>query len=138
MTYRVVLQIIYHIYAFPCNNMINLMWNRNETNCNCTSPGWLFGDPHIRSADGFRYTFNGLGEYTLLQAGETLLQGRTARVRGRDGRETNATVFCAFAAKEGRSARVHVALNYDQNGNARLHLMLVAYVPSVGYVFLTS
>lgn len=83
----------------------------------CVLPGWLFGDPHIRSADGFRYTFNGLGEYTLLQADEATLQGRTAQARREDGRQTNATVFSAFAAKDTRSGRVHVALNESRDGN---------------------
>ena len=83
----------------------------------CVLPGWLFGDPHIRSADGFRYTFNGLGEYTLLQADEATLQGMTAQARREDGRQTNATVFSAFAAKDTRSGRVHVALNESRDGN---------------------
>ena len=29
-------------------------------------PAWMVGDPHICTLDGFRYTFNGLGEFTLL------------------------------------------------------------------------
>ena len=42
--------------------------------------GMLFGDPHFRTFDGKPYTFNGLGEYVLLDAmnGEFVIQIRTA------------------------------------------------------------
>ena len=40
----------------------------------------LFGDPHFRTFDGKAYTFNGLGEYVLVDAmdGEFVIQIRTA------------------------------------------------------------
>ena len=64
-----------------------------------TNPGWFWGDPHITTLDGRRYTFNGLGEYTLARVysvngsdREFELQGRTALVNG-----SSATQFSAFA-----------------------------------------
>lgn len=38
-----------------------------------------FGDPHFLTFDGLNFTFNGLGEYTLLESDLTSLtvQGRT-------------------------------------------------------------
>ncbi|XP_072266268.1 uncharacterized protein [Pyxicephalus adspersus] len=65
------------------------------------SLGWLFGDPHISTLDGVQYTFNGLGEFTLVNVRDennTLmftLQGRT----GRAGNGTQATNFIGLAAK---------------------------------------
>ncbi len=40
---------------------------------------WSFGDPHIISLDNYAYTFNGLGEYTVINVrnGLFIMQGRT-------------------------------------------------------------
>ncbi|KAI0209335.1 hypothetical protein LSAT2_005978 [Lamellibrachia satsuma] len=74
---------------------------------------WFFGDPHIHTLDNFEYTFNGLGEYTLIETngGNFTLQGRTAKAINENGTETNATVFSAFAAKDTDSDRVYIAMN---------------------------
>ncbi|KAK2167799.1 hypothetical protein NP493_1260g00002 [Ridgeia piscesae] len=79
--------------------------------------GWFYGDPHIRTLDGFEYTFNGLGEYTLIETtyGEFTLQGRTAKVRDDNGHETDATVFGAFAARDRDSDTVHVEMTTSRN-----------------------
>ena len=59
---------------------------------------WGWGDPHITTLDDEVYTFNGLGEYTLLQLtaagdnGDFTLQGRTELVVN-----STATQFSAFA-----------------------------------------
>ena len=41
--------------------------------------GTGFGDPHVFTLDGFAYTFNGLGEYVLLQMRsiDLVVQART-------------------------------------------------------------
>ena len=74
---------------------------------------WAFGDPHVRTLDGVEYTFNGLGEYTLIRieddAGqrEFELQGRTQRATNSEtGELTDATFYSGFAAEYGGSARV--------------------------------
>ncbi|XP_066462113.1 mucin-like protein [Eleutherodactylus coqui] len=62
--------------------------------------GSLFGDPHIDTIDGVKYTFNGLGEFILANVkdeNDTVifrLQGRTARA----GNGTQATNFVGLAA----------------------------------------
>ena len=40
-----------------------------------------FGDPHVFTLDGFEYTFNGLGEYVLLQmpSMDLVVQARTSQ-----------------------------------------------------------
>ena len=80
--------------------------------------GWFYGDPHIHTLDGFDYTFNGLGEYTLIETthGNFTLQGRTAKARDANGTETDATVFSAFAARDVDSDTVHVGMNAKRDG----------------------
>jgi len=48
------------------------------------SIGWLWGDPHFVTLDGTNYTFNGLGEYTMVNAknGHFELQARTKFAKG--------------------------------------------------------
>ena len=77
--------------------------------------GWFFGDPHIRTLDGFQYTFNGLGEYTLIGTthGNFTLQGRTAKAIDKNGAERDATIFNAFAAKDDDSDNIHVGMTVD-------------------------
>jgi hypothetical protein len=71
--------------------------------------------------DGLNFTFNGLGEYTLLKVRtENIsfdLQARTERARKQDGSLSEATVFSAFAAKDSSGATFHVEMNKAKNGN---------------------
>ena len=82
------------------------------------SAGWFYGDPHIRTLDGFQYTFNGLGEYILIETthGNFTLQGRTAKARDDNGTKTDATVFSAFAARDVDSDTVHVGMTPTGDG----------------------
>ncbi|KAK2500424.1 hypothetical protein MC885_020227 [Smutsia gigantea] len=61
-------------------------------------PAWMFGDPHITTFDGVNYTFNGLGDFVLVQAQDGnssfLMQGRTAQTGS-----AQASNFVAFAAQ---------------------------------------
>ena len=64
---------------------------------------WAWGDPHITTLDGRTYTFNGWGEYILLEhltdlTNSTIgftLQGRTSLVN--ESISNSATQFSAFA-----------------------------------------
>ncbi|XP_045179635.2 deleted in malignant brain tumors 1 protein-like [Mercenaria mercenaria] len=82
--------------------------------------GIFWGDPHFRTLDGLPFTFNGLGEYTLLQVRTENftfdLQARTERARKKDGTLSDATVFSAFAAMESSGASIHVELNQAKTG----------------------
>ena len=79
---------------------------------------WFVGDPHIHTLDNFQYTFNGLGEYTLIKTngGNFTLQGRTVKALDDNGTETAATVFSAFAAADVDSDRVYIAMNSSRSG----------------------
>ena len=61
------------------------------------SLAWVFGDPHLVTLDGHRYTFNGKGEFTLIrtQNGLFTMQGRMQQFN-----TVSATVLTAIAAKE--------------------------------------
>jgi len=69
-----------------------------------------FGDPHMITLDGVEYTFNGYGEYHILQvAGPDFnLQGRMQPLVGEYGNVSRATVYTAFAMKENNSDVVQV------------------------------
>ncbi|XP_022800806.1 uncharacterized protein LOC111338572 [Stylophora pistillata] len=89
---------------------------------------WLWGDPHIVTLDGQNYTFNGLGEYTMveLQDASFQLQARTKLAKGGG----TATVFVAAVAKEKDTSTVQVNLK-DEGG-------LEVLVDSVVYQNYTS
>ena len=71
-------------------------------------PGWLWGDPHFKTLDGQNYTFNGLGEYVMVDAkdGFFQLQSRTQLAKGGG----TATAFSAAVAKEREGSTVQVNL----------------------------
>ena len=68
--------------------------------------GWMMGDPHFVTLDGLRYTFNGHGEFTLLQttnSSELVVQGRMVSTEGNGTGSVHATVFSAIVAKQENS-----------------------------------
>lgn len=70
----------------------------------------LWGDPHVKTLDGTNYTFNGVGEYTLLKTdnNEFVLQARTEVVA--QGGLNVATVFTVGVAKEAGTDTVEIRL----------------------------
>ena len=78
---------------------------------------WTGGDPHIQTLDGFTYTFNGIGDYTLLavrNSSEFLIHSRMslASVSSNSSADgSRATVFSAFAMKTDQGALVEIYLN---------------------------
>ncbi|XP_052241381.1 uncharacterized protein LOC127851584 [Dreissena polymorpha] len=90
--------------------------------CYTVSPynfGSFWGDPHMRTLDGMNYTFNGVGEYVLLNIDTHnitfSLQARTERAVKADGNLSDATIFTAFAARDNTNSSVHVELNRAHN-----------------------
>ena len=60
------------------------------------------GDPHIVTLDGLKYTFNGKGEFILIQteANTFTLQGRMEQVLDNNGNLAPGTVFTAIVANQ--------------------------------------
>ena len=75
--------------------------------------GRMFGDPHIVTLDGFKYTFNGKGEFTLIETVDNsfTLQGRMVQATGASGSQIAATVFSAIVAKQSASDAVQFVLS---------------------------
>ena len=60
--------------------------------------------------DGYKYTFNGKGEFTLVKHVNEMftLQARMVEVENSDGQPASATVFSAIAAKQRDSSTVEL------------------------------
>lgn len=77
------------------------------------STALIWGDPHFVTLDNKIYTFNGLGEYTMITIDNVgfELQARTKKTSGRG----LGTVFSAAAAKEANTAVVEGRINSQGN-----------------------
>ena len=79
----------------------------------------VIGDPHIITLDGFQYTFNGKGEFVLIDHvnGIFTLQGRMIDIREVLPTSVNpATVFSAVVGKQSDSDVVQFEINQQRNG----------------------
>ena len=68
----------------------------------------MFGDPHLVTLDGHRYTFNGHGEFTLTETTDKSfsLQGRM--ISYNTSSQSTGTVFSAIAAREEGSSTIMI------------------------------
>ena len=71
----------------------------------------VFGDPHLVTLDGKNYTFNGLGEYVMIDVKKRFfqLQARTKLAKGGG----NATGFAAAVAKEENRSTLQFTLKEE-------------------------
>ena len=76
----------------------------------------MFGDPHLVTLDGHKYTFNGKGEYIIVEARDNsfTLQARMEEALDKDGSPAGATIFTAVVAKEEDSVTVQIQLLESQ------------------------
>ena len=74
----------------------------------------------MTTLDGKKYTFNGHGEYVLLDAKDTVLvHARTAPAWDSEGNDTKATVFTAFASlEEGASKVIQLEMDETRTGGS--------------------
>ncbi|XP_007955589.1 sushi domain-containing protein 2 [Orycteropus afer afer] len=100
----------YHccLWAPECHRYMN---RRRSSGCQNYQPPYLasaFGDPHFLTFDGTNFTFNGRGEYVLLEAGLTQLsvQGRSQPRTMPNGTQALGTELTAVAVQEGTSSDV--------------------------------
>ena len=63
--------------------------------------------------DGFMYTFNGLGEFTLVESSNFTLQGRMTQATNGNGSIVPATVFSAIVVQDNSSDPVQIQLSSD-------------------------
>ena len=73
----------------------------------------VYGDPHIVTLDGHKYTFNGKGEFTMISTEDSqfTLQGRMVGATDISGNNASATVFSSLVAKENHSDMVQIDLS---------------------------
>ena len=96
-------------------------------------PACIYGDPHIITLDGLKYTFNGKGEFTLIETESDLftLQGRMVEVATAGGGTlvtgSPATVFSAIAGKQIDSDTVQFTLSADGGINTTVNGYLVDF-----------
>ncbi|XP_074648728.1 uncharacterized protein LOC141904116 [Tubulanus polymorphus] len=119
---------------------------RRVTTCEKYEPpieGWALGDPHIRTLDGVHYTFNGIGQYVMLetfdlspkQADLVITSNTTQSDIGNDNKVADskfviqtllekastdgnntveATIFTGFAMKSNDSDTIQVMLSANR------------------------
>ena len=73
----------------------------------------MIGDPHLVTLDGLKYTFNGIGEYILIETTDDsfTLQGRMVEATSASGNPVQATVFSALACKQSNSETIQLELS---------------------------
>ena len=76
----------------------------------------MIGDPHIVTLDLYNYTFNGKGEFILIETDDSsfTVQGRMVEAIGGSNSEVSATVFSSIVAKQNISDTVQVELYNEQ------------------------
>ena len=73
----------------------------------------MFGDPHLVTLDGYQYTFNGKGEFVLVEThdGSFVLQGRMVQpVESTNTSSVSGTSFSALAMKLDGSSTVQLEI----------------------------
>ena len=76
----------------------------------------LFGDPHVVTLDGHKYTFNGKGEFFLVESADGLiLQGRMVAPPSSTANQTtiSGSVFSALVAKEENADTVQIEITEE-------------------------
>ncbi|XP_078420146.1 mucin-4-like [Cetorhinus maximus] len=129
-------------YTWCCENVDNPSFceyyrnKRPSINCNNYRPptrAMMVGDPHFTTLDGLRYTFNGLGDFVLLNVNESngntifKLHGRTVQTGA-----ALATNFMAFAAQHilTKSTTVQMILKNNDSIDVLLNNETKQFVPS--------
>ncbi len=75
----------------------------------------MFGDPHIVTLDGYEYTFNGKGEYTLVETHDQsfVLQGRMTEPAATNNTQSGGTSFTVLAMKLQENPTIQLEIMND-------------------------
>lgn len=89
----------------------------------------VYGDPHVVTLDGHKYTFNGKGEFTLIETeGNTFsLQGRMEQPLDLNGSLAPGTVFTAIVA---RQIDTKTSVQFEVNVEGELEVLVNGEVVS--------
>ncbi|XP_061167956.1 serine-rich adhesin for platelets-like [Saccostrea echinata] len=68
-----------------CDKFLELLPECSSDNFVASGAGGALGDPHLTTLDGLSFTFNGHGEFILLQASDVEVQGRFSPQRNAAG-----------------------------------------------------
>ncbi|XP_048768421.2 protein mesh-like [Ostrea edulis] len=101
-------------------------------------PARTNGDPHITTLDGFRYTFNGIGEFTFVQTlnGSFLSQIRFEQFQKDNGDLVDASVCTSFVSQSpNTSAVVEVRLNSIRTADVLVNGDVIDFDESNAYQF---
>ena len=92
--------VLYYVYIF--RSRVCIMFCEFITSDRVLITACFYGDPHIVTLDGLKYTFNGKGEFTMIETTDNsfTLQGRMEPTLDKDGNPTPGTVFTALAARQ--------------------------------------
>ena len=60
----------------------------------------MWGDPHIATIDGKKYSYQGLGNFWLLKGDTVQVQGKTRRIQTANGALSRGTVWSGIAIKD--------------------------------------
>ncbi len=65
----------------------------------------IYGDPHIVTLDGLKYTFNGRGEFVMIESSDNsfTLHGRMDTILTSEGMPTPGTVFTSLVARQNQT-----------------------------------
>ena len=100
---------VYAVHAYLYCILVRYMYYIQYVSSHFTI-ACIYGDPHIVTLDGHKYTFNGKGEFTMIQTEDDVftLQGRMVEATNTSGSKVPATVFSALAAKAWNSDTIQV------------------------------
>ena len=78
----------------------------------------MYGDPHLVTLDGHRYTFNGKGEFTLVETHDNSItvQGRMEQAVDSTGNTAPGTVFTSIVAHQAGDVERTVEFQVNQGG----------------------